>query len=151
MEYYLNRCIIQDKKKKQRISNERESAIKEIINGQGKLSDYQIIGITSVKDVNWYLKEKVTTNESEIQSNVSTVITALNYVNSGTITLKYYQTLVTSSNAINVKTAILAAKKEKGSKLTRAEIMKVVSLNIKKQLKRGYCQLICSPCSRQIK
>ncbi|GAA0126306.1 hypothetical protein UT300019_22090 [Clostridium sp. CTA-19] len=89
-----------------------------------------------MKDVNWYLKEKVTTNESEIKSNVSTVITALNYVNSGTITLKYYQTLgittVTSSNAINVKTAILAAKKEKGSKLTRAEIMKVVSLNIKK-------------------
>ena len=119
-------------------ANRIEAAINEIVAGKGTLSDYQIIEQTSVKeenleDVNWYLKQQGTSNESEIKSNISTLITALNYVNGGTTTLKYYQTLgittVTSSNASNVKTTILAAKKEKGSNLTRTEIGKVI-LNI---------------------
>lgn len=115
-------------------ANEKETAVKNIIAGQGKLSDYQILGITNVKeenleDVNWYLKEKGITNESQIKTNVNAIVTALNNINSGTTTIGYYQTLgitvVTSSNASNVKTAIIEAKKEKGSNLTRIEIGKV--------------------------
>ncbi len=116
------------------VSNEREAVIKKIIDGQGSLNDYQMIGITNVKeenleDVNWYLKEKGITNESQIKTNVNAIVTALNNINSGTTTIGYYQTLgitvVTSSNASNVKTAIIEAKKEKGSNLTRIEIGKV--------------------------
>ncbi|WP_195980251.1 hypothetical protein [Clostridium butyricum] len=116
------------------VSNEREAVIKKIIDGQGSLNDYQMIGITNVKeenleDVNWYLKEKGITNESQIKTNVNAIVTALNNINSGTTTIGYYQTLgitvVTSSNASNVKNAIIEAKKEKGSNLTRIEIGKV--------------------------
>ena len=116
------------------VSNEREAVIKKIIDGQGSLNDYQMIGITNVKeenleDVNWYLKEKGITNESQIKTNVNAMVAALNNINNGTMTIGYYQTLgitvVTSSNASNVKNAIIEAKKEKGSNLTRIEIGKV--------------------------
>ncbi|MEX0005096.1 hypothetical protein AB2U01_20605, partial [Clostridium butyricum] len=115
-------------------SNEREVIIKKIIDGQGSLNDYQMIGITNVKeenleDVNWYLKEKAITNESQIKTSVNAIVAALNNINSGTMTIGYYQTLgitsVTSSNASNVKAAIIEAKKEKGFNLTRIEIGKV--------------------------
>ncbi len=57
------------------------------------------------------------------------MVAALNNINNGTMTIGYYQTLgitvVTSSNASNVKNAIIEAKKEKGSNLTRIEIGKV--------------------------
>ena len=115
-------------------SNEKETAVKEIIDGKGTISDYQIIGITNVKeenleDVNWYLKEKGTSNEAQIKTNVSNIVNTLNNVNAGTTTLSCYQTLgittVTSSNVRNVKESIIAAKKEKGSNLTRTEIGKI--------------------------
>jgi predicted methyltransferase len=115
-------------------ANIREAAVKEIIDGKGTVNDYQIIGITNVKeenleDVNWYLKEKGTSNEAQIKTNVSNIVNTLNNVNAGTTTLSCYQTLgittVTSSNVRNVKEAIIAAKKEKGSNLTRTEIGKV--------------------------
>ncbi|MDU1404206.1 MAG: hypothetical protein E6920_20130, partial [Clostridium sp.] len=84
-------------------------------------------------DVNWYLKEKGTSNEAQIKTNVSNIVNTLNNVNAGTTTLSCYQTLgittVTSSNVRNVKEAIIAAKKEKGSNLTRTEI-KIIVLNI---------------------
>ncbi|APF25064.1 nitrite/Sulfite reductase ferredoxin-like half domain protein (plasmid) [Clostridium butyricum] len=119
-------------------ANIREAAVKEIVDGKGTISDYQIIGITNVKeenleDINWYLKEKGTSNEAQIKTNVSNIVNTLNNVNAGTTTLSCYQTLgittVTSSNVRNVKDAIIAAKKEKGSNLTRTEIKSIV-LNI---------------------
>ncbi|MEX0061146.1 hypothetical protein AB2T64_20665, partial [Clostridium butyricum] len=119
-------------------ANIREAAVKEIVDGKGTVNDYQIIGITNVKeenleDVNWYLKEKGTSNEAQIKTNVSNIVNTLNNVNAGTTTLSCYQTLgittVTSSNVRNVKESIIAAKKEKGSNLTRTEIKSIV-LNI---------------------
>ena len=115
-------------------ANIREAAVKEIVDGKGTINDYQIIGITNVKeenleDVNWYLKEKGTSNEAQIKTNVSNIVNTLNNINAGTTTLSCYQTLgittVTSSNVRNVKDAIIAAKKEKGSNLTRTEIGKI--------------------------
>ncbi|MEX0061138.1 hypothetical protein AB2T64_20625, partial [Clostridium butyricum] len=115
-------------------SNEKETAVKEIIDGKGTISDYQIIGITNVKeenleDVNWYLKEKGTSNENEIKNNVNIIVSALSNINNGTMTLSYYQTLgittVTSSNVRDVRNAIMVAKEKKESDLTRTEIGKI--------------------------
>ncbi|MEX0110276.1 hypothetical protein AB2T61_03705, partial [Clostridium butyricum] len=116
------------------LPNKKEASIRKIVDGKGTISDFEMIGVTNVKeenleDVNWYLKEKGITNESQIKTNVNAIVTALNNINSGTTTIGYYQTLgitvVTSSNASNVKNAIIEAKKEKGSNLTRIEIGKV--------------------------
>ena len=99
------------------------------------MNDYKMLGITNVKeenleDVNWYLKEKGILKESEISKNINIIINTLSYVNKGTTSISYYQTLgittVTSSNVSNVKNAIISAKKEKGSDLTRLEIEKVI-------------------------
>ncbi|MDR5586767.1 hypothetical protein RGC78_04735, partial [Clostridium sp. 5N-1] len=67
--------------------------------------------------------------------NINTIKTALNYINSGTTTISYYETLgiktVNSSNASAVKTAILAAKKEKKNNLTKSEIKQVLEDTLK--------------------
>jgi hypothetical protein len=112
------------------------SAIEKIANGQGSLSDYQTLGITTVTDstladVNWYVSSQNSSTASVISNNVFTILTTLKNVNSGVTTISNYTTLgittVTSDNMAQVKTAILAAVKAKGSNLTKAEIEKVVS------------------------
>jgi len=107
-----------------------------INNGQGTLADYTLLDITKVtdfnlSDINEYVKGKDNTTNSKLQSNVTTVVTALNSINSGSSTVKYYTTLgITSVNASNIKSiskAVKNAAKLKGSNLSKSEILQVIN------------------------
>ncbi|WP_315079233.1 hypothetical protein [uncultured Clostridium sp.] len=122
--------------------NDVSSSYVKINAGQGTLEDYQLVGASYVTDinlvdVNWYVKGKDNSTLKKLQENINTIKNALNYINSGTTTVSYYEALgiktVNSNNASAVKTAILAAKKEKKNNLTKSEIEKVVedTLNVK--------------------
>ncbi len=115
--------------------NNVSNSYAKINEGQGTLEDYQLVGASYVTDinlvdVNWYVKGKDNSTLKKLQGNIDSIKKALSYINGGTTTISYYETLgiktVNSNNASAVKTAILAAKKEKKNNLTKSEIKQVV-------------------------
>ena len=124
-----------DKEDTSEESEQQESElkiIKRINSGLGTLEDYETLGINSVTeenitDVNWYLKRYNASNKEKVQSNVNILITALGYVNGGTTQISYYVTLgvdhINAENAVLAEQAVINAKGEKNSELTRTEIV----------------------------
>ncbi len=115
--------------------NNVSNSYAKINEGQGTLEDYKLVGASYVTDinlvdVNWYVKGKDNSTLKKLQGNIDSIKKALSYINGGTTTISYYETLgiktVNSNNASAVKTAILAAKKEKKNNLTKSEIKQVV-------------------------
>jgi uncharacterized protein YqfB (UPF0267 family) len=104
--------------------------------GTATLADYTLIGITGVtsinlSDINDYVKGKDNSTLSKLQTNVNTMVTALNYINNGNAGTTYYTTLgittVTADNIATMNKSMIAAKTAKGNNLTKSEIQKVVS------------------------
>ena len=117
------------------LPNKIEEANNKINKGEGTLKDYALVGITNattsnLEDVNWYVKGKDNSTINKLQSNVNTIINTLRYINNGSTSTSYYTTIgittVNSSNITAVANSVKAKKADKGSDLTRAEIVKVV-------------------------
>ncbi|MHB8034408.1 hypothetical protein CF069_10790 [Clostridium botulinum] len=103
--------------------------------GTATLSDYELIGITGVTeinlvDVNEALKGKGHKVVSKVQSEVNTIINSLNSINKGYTSTSYYKNIgITTVNSDNIKAIAKAVKEARETKevdLTKAEINKIV-------------------------
>lgn len=124
------------------VAKKVDEAIERIKAGNGIKEDYQLLKMSrvtdiNIADVNWYLSSCSFTGVvkvNQITSKVSNIVSALSNINSGTTSTSYYKTLgitsVTSSNAKQVKTAILAAKSANGKNLNRTQIIEVVDRTV---------------------
>jgi len=117
-------------------TNSFNSSKSSIVNGNGTLDDYTFIGIKGVTeinldDVNSYVVGKDNTTLAKLQTNVTTVVNALNSINNGSTVMTYYTTLnITAVNTENIgpiSTAIRNMKTIKGSNLTISEIVQLVN------------------------
>ncbi|PIH04691.1 hypothetical protein CS538_08850, partial [Clostridium combesii] len=104
--------------------------------GTATLSDYELIGITGVAeinlvDVNEALKGKGHKVVSKMQSEVNTIINSLNSINKGYTSTSYYKNIgITTVNSDNIKAIAKAVKEARDVKkvnLTKAEISKITN------------------------
>ncbi|ENK0817065.1 hypothetical protein AB2Z19_002504, partial [Clostridium botulinum] len=113
-----------------------EKSFEAVNAGIATLSDYELIGITGVTgislvDVNEALKSKNHKVVSKMQSEASTIINALNTINSGVANINYYKNIgITTVNLDNIKVIAKAVKEARDAKkvnLTKAEISNIVN------------------------
>ncbi|WP_434293833.1 hypothetical protein [Clostridium botulinum] len=104
--------------------------------GTATLSDYELIGVTGVTevnlvDVNEALKGKGHKVVSKMQSEANTIINSLNSINKGYTSTSYYKNIgITTVNSDNIKAIAKAVKQAREAKkvdLTKAEINKIVN------------------------
>ncbi|WP_434294096.1 hypothetical protein [Clostridium botulinum] len=104
--------------------------------GTATLSDYELIGVTGVTevnlvDVNEALKGKGHKVVSKMQSEANTIINSLNTINSGSANINAYKNLgITTVNSDNIKAIAKAVKEARDAKkvnLTKVEINKIVN------------------------